>query len=184
MKSLLTWGLGCLVASAIVHVLVVFNIAESKPDLALAEVSSYGPANGFVVLRPTQNNDVPLRWQDPSFAIAVCHFSTVEGAVEVLVRLPAHYWALELLDAAGRSQFSINDRTGGTRDIRLLVGSRSQLTRAGTPGLAPGEGRIRLETDFARGIVRIHAFVPDPSQRALVEAALTGGQCGPQSQAG
>jgi uncharacterized membrane protein len=183
-RTWLSWGLGCLAAGVIIHVLVVFDIAGSKPELALAEVSTFGPPNSFLVLRPAQNKDSVLRWRDPHFAVAMCHFSTDTGAVEVLVRLPAHYWSVELIDAAGQSHFSMNDRTGGSRDIKLLIGSRLQLARAGLTGSAIRDRRIRLETDFTQAIVRIYAFVPDKSQRALVEAALIGGQCRQLSLAG
>ncbi len=171
------WLIGGLMLGGIIHISTVLALPQLAPRDAWTRMATFGEEDLFQVLPSPAPDTVDLPVVDASFEQAVCRYSLDDGLKLVENRMPADFWSLGVFNRFGQSLFSLNDRTAGTRDMKLIIATPEQISQLRENPPDDLESTIVVETNRSLGFVVIRAFVRNPAQRTAMRQILSDATC-------
>lgn len=180
--SLTVGLLATLCLAMIVHILVVFAIPLNVPHSAYQNVAIHGPDRQFNLLPDTRPNQEPLPGLDPAMHHASCRFQLEDGPAFFDASIPVPFWSIGIFNTAGEAVYSLNNRTAGADRLSLLLITPEQLSILRENPPENLEDLIVIETEAISGFALLRAYVPHPTRRDAVNAALVQAGCGTGAQ--
>ncbi|WP_321341854.1 hypothetical protein [Breoghania sp.] len=171
------WVLGGLLLGGIIHIFAVILAPDYTSGDAWARLERFGPEARFNVLPAVKPGSEPLPMLDPTMAHAVCRFSLADGPVRLDATLLDTFWSFSLFNRRGETTYSFNDRTSGEGKLAMLVLSSSQLAMLRENPPSDLESLIVIETEDDEVFAMLRAFVPDPRETDMIDAALNRAIC-------
>ncbi|WP_407047997.1 hypothetical protein [Methyloraptor flagellatus] len=169
--------LGGLALGGIIHVVTVLGVPHFAERDAWARVAAFGPDGRFNAIPRVAPGVKPLPGIDPAMAHAVCRFSLAKAPVRIKAELPDNYWSIALYDRAGLVVYSLNDRAAEQKPIDVLIATAEQIAQLRENPPEDFENIVIVDWPDRDGFAMLKAFVPTPSLRPEIEAALGTASC-------
>lgn len=151
-----------LLGGVVVHIAAVLSLPSvGGRDLWLA-MEVYGLERTFNLIPAPAPGAESIAYLDPHMAHAVCRIDLSDGPSRILAHLDADFWSLGVLDAQGRSLFSLNSGTPVSRELDVLLIKTPDLTalRRDPPRVLEDSVVIDLGVDMI--VIVLRAFAPGP----------------------
>ncbi|WP_114390234.1 DUF1254 domain-containing protein [Notoacmeibacter marinus] len=173
-RLLLSLAVG-LAGAGLVHIAVVFLIPSAAPASAWSRIREVSEP---FQLRRLDNSGIVYD-ADPLFKVAACRFDLRRGPLRIRATGNVPFWSVAIMDAQGRTSWSINDRNGTDDDLDLMVVNRLQeieIRRETPPGLASTVFALFNDDE---GIAILRIFHPDDSYAPVSDNFLKSVSCEP-----
>ncbi|MDX2288567.1 MAG: hypothetical protein NW217_07070 [Hyphomicrobiaceae bacterium] len=187
LKRYLPWPSGggmrlvfaALCGSGILHIVATLSAPQMLSRSAYARLSPTLPTNTMSVLPPISPVAQPLPFLSPATRLAVCHYDTARGPVDLQVSLPGPGWMLSLHTPGGANIYSAAGQDGRPIVLKLRIVPSAERFMGLTPeALGTVSTRDTQQTvESARGIAIIQAPDRGEAYRPFIDAALAQARC-------
>lgn len=171
------WLIGALMFGGIIHIGTVLALPHLAPQDAWKRMAEFGGDDRFNLLPAPTTATTLLPMIDPMLEQAACRFSLDTGPRIVENRMPMGFWSIGVFNQYGQALFSLNDRTAGGRDLKLIIASQEQVSQLREEPPEDLESTIIVETQQPQIFVILRAFVSDETKTPHVEAVLNEARC-------
>jgi len=163
MKRVLPWLLGIALGATLVHVAAVALLPRAIMSRVFAGFAALAPPNQFVHPPLATHESRTIVRPSPDLAYSSVLFDVSEQPLHVSVPLSAPYTSLSGFAANTDNFFALNDQTGDTDPIDVVIVGPS-TRRDGLEGL-----RV-IEAPSDRGVLLVRRVVVSPDAFASVDA--------------
>lgn len=174
MKTWIFWGLATVLLATIVHISVIMFAPMLDIGRRMAQFEAAAGLNTLQKLPPAHSDGVLVVEPSPDVSYAFCRFDLSRGPVRLSAPIPDTYWSVSVYASTGENVYTINDAQTGLRKLELLI-------------VGPSDGNIQtddaivFESPSDSGLVIIRGFVPERSQRPIIDRMLSTARCGIES---
>ncbi len=161
----------------VIHILLIMSIPSNAPDNVFDRISRLGEDAKFNLISNQGALNEQLPMLDPAMAHATCQYELSNGPLEVETSLNVAFWSLALFNAKGEAFYSLNDRTAGHGQLKMLILTSAQLSLLRERPPKDLDSMIIIETDAEKGFLLLRAFVPDNFHRPMIEEAMITSTC-------
>ena len=166
-----------LLGGVVVHIAAVLSFPSVGGRDLWQAMEVYGPERTFNLIPVPVPGAETIAHLDPHMVHAVCRIDLSDGPDRILASLDANFWSLGVLDAQGRSLFSLNSGTPVTRELDILLIKTTDLTalRRDPPRVLEDSVVIDLGVDMI--VVVLRAFAPGPALATEMFGQLAEANC-------
>lgn len=174
MRTWIFWGLATAILATIVHISVVMFAPMLDIGKRMAQFEAVAGLNALRKLPAADSEEFLVVEPSPDVSYAFCRFDLSSGPVRISAPIPETYWSASIYANTGENVYTINDAQTGLRKLELLI-----VESAGEDD--EREDAIVYESPSKTGLVIIRGFVPDRSQKAMIDRMLSTAECRSQS---
>lgn len=172
------YALAGLLFAGIVHLTTVLAMPWLAPNDGFVRLSALPTADNQMQLLKDGDVTGAVPFADPAVAVAACRYVLDKGPVRVRIAVGASPLSLLLLRKGVGIYHSVTDKAATQGVLEVVIATQrqmDQITDLDTDDDPVQE--IRVVSGDEIGLVLVRGLVPLPSQRADVEALLTGATC-------
>src|SRR5690606_15084229 len=115
----------------------------------------------------------------PDISYAFCRFDISARPIKISAPIPDSYWSVSIYSDTGENLYTVNDAQTGVRQLELVVVDGSASGPDGGAILNVPEGAFRYSSPVRHGLVILRAYIPERSQRKLIESTIASASCAP-----
>jgi uncharacterized membrane protein len=171
------WILGALLLGGIVHLSTVLAMPKAAEQDAYSRIEKITPVNAIVPLAAPSAQDATIPFMDPAFAVAVCRYDLVSGALKLSAPLSQAYTSVTFYTRNSVAYYAINDRAAGRRAIELDLMTAEQHAQVPEEEDVTAADRLIIESPTRRGLIVLRALAPEPGLMPMARRALAAAQC-------
>ncbi|MEM1376185.1 MAG: hypothetical protein AAGG69_02240 [Pseudomonadota bacterium] len=169
------------VGAAVVHFAIVFLLPTTSPNSAGRQLleAITEPITTATNLSALEKDGFVNLGLDPAFRVLACRYDVTETPFRMMASGRVPLWTISVLDSAGVSVFSANDRISPSDGVDVAVLNPTQLrTFRQTPDPSLDRSIIVAPGD-STGFVIVRVFEPDGSWASIVDDFATNTTCRP-----
>jgi len=171
------WILGALLLGGIVHLSTVLAMPKAAEQDAYSRIEKITAVNAIMPLAAPSAQDATIPFMDPAFAVAVCRYDLVSGALKLSAPLSQAYTSVTFYTRNSVAYYAINDRAAGRRAIELDLMTAEQHAQVPEEEDVTAADRLIIESPTRRGLIVLRALAPEPGLMPMARRALAAAQC-------
>jgi uncharacterized membrane protein len=171
------WILGALLLGGIVHLSTVLALPKAAEQDAYSRIEKITAVNAIMPLAAPSAQDATIPFMDPAFAVAVCRYDLVSGALKLSAPLSQAYTSVTFYTRNSVAYYAINDRAAGRRAIELDLMTAEQHAQVPEEEDVTAADRLIIESPTRRGLIVLRALAPEPGLMPMARRALAAAQC-------
>lgn len=179
MTRWLYWAVATLLLATAAHLSFVLFAPMIDIGRRMAAFETAAPINTFRKIAAVGPGESLLVEPSPDISYAFCRFDISEKPVRISAPIPDSYWSVSIYSDTGENLRTYNDSQTGTRQLLLIIEDAEASMENGGEILDLPEGSLTFKSPVRNGLVMLRGFIPDRSQRRIVESTIASATCEP-----
>jgi uncharacterized membrane protein len=177
------WTVATVLLATVVHLSVVLFAPMVDIGRRMAAFETAAPVNTLRKMPPVGLGPSILVEPSPDISYGFCRFDISALPLKVSAPIPDSYWSVSVFSDTGENLYTINDAQTGVRRLELIIADRSNPVPEGGAILDVPEDSILYPSPVRYGLVVLRGFIPDRSQRRIIDSTIASATCAPLAPA-
>lgn len=179
MRRRIFWGVATVLLATVAHLSVVLFAPMVDIGRRMAAFEAAAPINSLRKLPAVGPGPSILVEASPDISYAFCRFDVSAEPLKVSAPIPDSYWSVSIYSDTGENLYTINDAQTGVRRLELVIADGSKEVPEGGAIVDVAEDSIVYPSPVRRGLVVLRGYVPDRSQRKIIDSTIASATCAP-----
>ena len=183
MRRRLFWIVATLLLATVAHLCVVLFAPMVDVGRRMAAFETAAPVNTLRKVPTIVPGPSIFVEPSPDISYAFCRFDISAQPLKISAPIPDGYWSISVYSDTGENLYTINDAQTGVRRLELVIADASRAVPDGGAILDVQEDSILYPSPVRYGLVILRGFIPDRSQRKIVDSTIASATCEPLAPA-